>query len=110
MSFVHHTRRRTTVSIAASGTDATAINLQGVSAASIQFPSAMTGTSVSFKSGAAGSELAVYQDGSLLTVPVTASKIERIPTDALVGESLVIVSSGAEASARSLVVHLMGGV
>ena len=93
------------ITIASSGTSTDAIDLNGKKLVGIQFPSTMTGTTVSIKQ--CESEGGTYTDvydltGAAVSVPVVNGYIPVAPTIFVGPAYIKIVSSAAEGATRTL--------
>jgi len=96
-----------TVTIAASGTDSTAIDLQGHTIVGIQLPAAMTGATVAILESQTfgGTYRPVNLNGAATTYTATASTTIAVPeTNTKCVQFAKIRSADAEAAQRTLVV------
>ena len=94
-----------TVTIASSGTTSNAIDLVGMNLVGIQFPSAFTGSTVSFEASLDGSNYYAIADtaGTDLSVTVTADRlVALVAADLSCVRFLKIVSDSSEGAERTI--------
>lgn len=99
------------VTIALNGTKTAAIDLKGFTVVGIQFPSAFTGTAVSFEVGPdqTGTFVPVYNSSGVISYTAAASRYLSIDPSVLMGViHLKVVSNASEAAARTIILHLKG--
>lgn len=100
-----------TTTIASGQTTTPAIQLSSYTLAGVQFPSSMTGTSLTIYTSndtASASFKQVMYEGSAVTISVTADKYNQIQPSKVYGllRYIKLVSSSSEASSRTLVLFL----
>lgn len=100
-----------TTTIASGQTTTPAIQLSSYTLAGVQFPSSMTGTSLTIYTSndtASASFKQVMYEGSAVTISVTADKYNQIQPSKVYGllRYIKLVSSSTEASSRTLVLFL----
>lgn len=102
-----------TVTIASSGTVSTSVDLKSYTLALIEMPAAFTGTALTFqcssRSGGSGSWLALWSNGTQVTLTVAQGRIES--TSSIAGSLapcryLKVVSGSAEGAERTLTLVL----
>lgn len=107
VGFMYHKH----VTIPINQTKTAAIDLKGFTVVGIQFPSALTGTSISFEVGPdqTGTFVPVYNSSGLVSYTAAASRYLAIEPTVLMGAlHLKLVSGSTETAARTIILHLKG--
>jgi hypothetical protein len=94
----------TAVTIASAGQDSTALDISAWIAGGFLIPSAMTGTSLTYKVSHTTSGHVELRDqyGNVVTTPIAVSTAYPIPAEAAGFNSLIIRSSAAEGATRTI--------
>lgn len=109
-SNIQRTGASASVSIASAATDSGAIDISNTIAGGFVIPSAMTGTSITYKVSqtTSGHQPLYDQYGNLVSTPIAVNRAFPFPQEAAGFASLILVSSGAEGAARTINTYKKG--